>query len=144
MASQQATVSFVPPLDDGGSPILNYTVTSNPESITVTSALPPIVVTGLTNGTAYTFTVHATNANGAGPESIASSAFIPDYVMVPLHFGTQLTLLYQDVITNIPLAFGGKNITLYQDVVTNMPLSYGTQTITLYQDSITNVPLAFN
>ena len=34
-------------------------------------------MTGLTNSTAYTFTVHATNTSGAGPESAASGADTP-------------------------------------------------------------------
>ena len=35
-------------------------------------------VTGLTNGTAYTFTVKATNATGTGPASTASGAVTPE------------------------------------------------------------------
>jgi len=73
----QATVSFTPPASDGGSPIISYAVTSNPGSITATGASSPITVTGLTNGTAYTFTVTATNAIGTGPPSAQSNSVTP-------------------------------------------------------------------
>ena len=56
-----AQVAFTPPGNDGGSPITGYTVTSSPGGITATGASSPILVTGLSNGTEYTFTVHATN-----------------------------------------------------------------------------------
>jgi N-acetylneuraminic acid mutarotase/photosystem II stability/assembly factor-like uncharacterized protein len=67
----QASVSFNAPPHDGGSAITGYTVTSSPGNITATGTASPITVTGLTNGTAYTFTVVATNAAG---NSAASSA----------------------------------------------------------------------
>lgn len=73
----QAVVSFTAPTATGGSPILNYTVTSSPGSITATGAGSPITVSGLTNGTAYTFTVSATNAVGTGPASFASNSVTP-------------------------------------------------------------------
>jgi hypothetical protein len=38
-------------------------------------------VTGLTNGTSYTFTVRAHNANGDGPESQPSNAIIPQIII---------------------------------------------------------------
>lgn len=71
------SVSFTAPASTGGLPILSYTVTSTPGNITVTGTSSPIVVTGLTGGTTYTFTVHATNANGNGPESVSSNAVTP-------------------------------------------------------------------
>ena len=77
MANQQATVSFIPPVDDGGSPIIDYAVTSSPGSITATGNTSPITITGLTNGISYTFTVHARNVNGPGPEGGPSNAVIP-------------------------------------------------------------------
>ncbi len=40
-------------------------------------------MTGLTNGTSYTFTVSATNANGAGPASAQSNAVTPGRTTVP-------------------------------------------------------------
>jgi uncharacterized protein (TIGR02145 family) len=70
----QASVSFTAPASNGGSAIISYTVTSSPSGFTVSGASSPIVVTGLTNGTAYTFTVFATNTAGNSVNSLSSSA----------------------------------------------------------------------
>ncbi|MBS1790823.1 MAG: putative Ig domain-containing protein [Acidobacteria bacterium] len=73
----QATVSFCPPASNGGSLIYAYTVTSSPGGITASGLSSPITVTGLTNGTAYTFTVKATNFVGTGPASTPSNSVTP-------------------------------------------------------------------
>ncbi len=73
----QATVSFVAPVSNGGAPITLYTVTSNPGGIIRTGISSPITVTGLANGTAYTFTVTATNSAGTGPASASSNSVTP-------------------------------------------------------------------
>ncbi|MBC3926687.1 fibronectin type III domain-containing protein [Undibacterium sp. CY21W] len=73
----QASVAFTAPASDGGSAILDYTVTSSPGGFTATGAASPLNVTGLTNGQAYTFTVTARNANGSGTASSASTAVTP-------------------------------------------------------------------
>ena len=75
----QADISFTAPTDDGGSAILDYTVTSSPGGFTATGT-SPITVTGLTNGTPYTFTVTARNINGSSSASAASSAVTPSTV----------------------------------------------------------------
>jgi hypothetical protein len=72
-APDQATVSFGAPAT-GGSPVTQYTVTADPGGQTATGSGSPIVVGGLTPGTAYRFTVAAANAAGQGPASAESSA----------------------------------------------------------------------
>jgi trimeric autotransporter adhesin len=69
----QASVTFTAGAT-GGSAITGYTVTSSPGSFTGTGASSPITVSGLANGTAYTFTVTATNANGTSTASAASNS----------------------------------------------------------------------
>ncbi|HVK21541.1 MAG TPA: galactose oxidase-like domain-containing protein [Actinokineospora sp.] len=80
-----ATVNWSAP-GDGGSPITGYTVTpyigstaQAPVSATGTSKQ----VTGLTNGTAYTFKVTATNAIGTSAQSGASNVVTPSATPQP-------------------------------------------------------------
>ncbi|QJR15102.1 fibronectin type III domain-containing protein [Usitatibacter palustris] len=72
-----ATVTFAAPTSDGGSPITGYTVVSNPAGgvdSNAGSTSTTHVVTGLTYGTSYTFTVVATNAQGSGGASLPSNS----------------------------------------------------------------------
>lgn len=74
----QASVAFTAPTSIGGSAITGYVVTVNPADVVpVIGASSPIVVTGLTNGQAYTFTVTAENVAGTGPASAASNSITP-------------------------------------------------------------------
>lgn len=75
-----AAVAFTPPSSGDGAVIASYTVTSAPGGLTATGTGSPVTVTGLANGVSYTFTVHATNSAGNGPESAASNAVTPNYV----------------------------------------------------------------
>src|SRR5579871_781436 len=74
-----AIIAWTPPANNGGSAIASYTITANPGALTLTvpASQTGTNFTGLTNGTTYTFTVHATNATGNSAESAPSAAVTP-------------------------------------------------------------------
>ena len=72
----QAVVSFTEPAYKGKGSII-YTVTSSPGNITATGSSSPITVSGLTNGTEYTFTVRASSSGVGAAASSASSGVTP-------------------------------------------------------------------
>ena len=73
----KVTVSWSAPSNNGGSPVTGYTATASPSGRTCVTATTSCTVTGLTNGTSYTFTVKASNLIGPGSSSSASSGVIP-------------------------------------------------------------------
>jgi len=77
----QADIAFDAPTS--GAPITSYTVTAQPGNIIATGTTSPITVTGLSNGTAYTFTVTATNATGTSQSSDPSNTIIPTSAVPP-------------------------------------------------------------
>ena len=83
-----ATVAWSAPAWDGGAKITAYTVTASRGGTavqTVTLSGWPLpettIVHGLTNGTAYTFTVSAANAAGTGSQSLPSSPVTPSELL---------------------------------------------------------------
>lgn len=76
----QATVTFSEGSYNGGSPITGFTVTSIPAGGVDSQAgtlSEGHAITGLTNGTSYSFTVNASNAVGDSAASEASNMVIP-------------------------------------------------------------------
>jgi hypothetical protein len=73
----QVDVSFTSPSDVGGSAITSYLVTDSTKAHTATGSSSPITVTGLTNGTSYTFNVWAINAFGWSVASDATGSVSP-------------------------------------------------------------------
>jgi Fibronectin type III domain len=108
-----------------GRPVTAYTATETEQGLgTVTCATTgatSCTVSGLTNGTEYTFTVHATNTVGDGPESDPSNKVTPVAPTVPGR-PTAVTAIAgagTASVTWTAPASGGKPITAY--TVTSSP-----------------------
>jgi hypothetical protein len=111
----EATLTWTPPGKVGGSAITSYSVTASPggSMTTVTSLAPAATISGLSNGTSYSFTVTASNAAGAGPPSASSNSVSPTPVtantpvaVLPAMsngaYGGYLTVAYIENVTNAP------------------------------------------
>ncbi len=116
----QASVAFTVPASDGGATITSYTVTARDSTSpgnggeTATGSSSPVVVTGLTNGDRYTFTVTATNGAGTGPASSPSNAAVPDTVPgVPTGVTAKAGDAEATVTFTAPTSDGGSTITSY-------------------------------
>ncbi|WP_162251089.1 LamG-like jellyroll fold domain-containing protein [Acidovorax sp. Root568] len=109
----QATVSWSAPSDDGGAPITAYLVTGLPGGTCSVSGAPPATtcnVPNLNNGTAYTFSVVATNAVGNSQPSVQSNSVTPraDLVFVGGTSGTiPLAQATVGQVYNVPIGISG-------------------------------------
>ena len=90
---KSASVSWVAPTSDGGSALLDYTVTAYNASTNVATGnvcttpngtTRTCTVTGLTNGVAYYFKISARNAMGSGAQSLATNSVTPLDVTPPI------------------------------------------------------------
>jgi hypothetical protein len=110
----QATITFSAPSSNGGSAITSYTVTSSTGGITATGGSSPITITGLTNGTSYTFTVTATNALGTSTASSATNSVTPATVPdAPVNVAASTGDSVATVSWSAPASNGGSAISYY-------------------------------
>lgn len=109
-----AKVTWAAPSSDGGSVITKFTVTASPGGAIATTTGTGVLVTGLTNGTTYTFAVTATNVIGTGPASAASNAVQPRPATYPAAV-TDLVVTAGNAQVKVdwkmPLDDGGDDIT---------------------------------
>jgi large repetitive protein len=98
--SSSASVTFTP--TSATNVDASYTLLSTPGSITASGTSSPITITGLTNGTAYTFQVRANNPSGSTAYSSASNSVTP---FTPVAFrlfytgeGRGTTVYYNDAV----------------------------------------------
>jgi hypothetical protein len=80
--NQNVSVAFTAPANVGGSAISSYRVLANPGGIGATGSSSPVTVSGLINGTTYTFSLAAVNSYGFSPYSgtVSGTPVAPSYV----------------------------------------------------------------
>ncbi|HBU76134.1 MAG: hypothetical protein CL447_01865 [Acidimicrobiaceae bacterium] len=111
----EAVITWTAPTDDGGSVITSYTVTSSPGDTDCTWTSGPLscTVTGLTNGTEYTFFVTATNAFGTSDPSSTESGTPLSPPGVPRSMSVETGIDTITLVWDVPAATGGSDITDY-------------------------------
>jgi|GEM_PF-4373017 len=118
-----AVVSFIPPVNNGGSAITGYKVISDSGIDVGTGTGSPITVTGLTNGVTYNFSVKAVNVVGDSAKSNTISVtpaapYIPPYIQpVPQPVTETRTVPVTVGVGNNEFTLG--NVTVVRTINTN-------------------------
>ena len=114
------TVAYTNSGDNGGTPITSYTATSTPSGITGSGSTSPILVSGLTKGQPYTFTVRANNSRGSSIESASSGSATPATVPNAPTIGTATVISKNSISVSFtaPADNGGNAIFSYTAVAT--------------------------
>jgi hypothetical protein len=73
ISNQSAIITFDPPANARAAQVTAYTVKNLKTSLTVTGTSSPMVITGLKNGTAYSFAITAQNSLGTSVEAVTKS-----------------------------------------------------------------------
>lgn len=93
-----------------GASVVQYTATSTPGSITGTGASSPVTVSGLSDGTSYTFTVNVQTNAGTSPESSSSNSVTPSQLDTGIFAGGMTTgSVYLNVIQQISISTTGNS-----------------------------------
>lgn len=111
IANQSAIITFDPPANARAAQVTSYTVKNLKTSLTVTGRSSPIVVTGLKNGTPYSFAVTAQNTLGTSVEVITKSV-IPQIIWKAAP--VDLTPDGRDIAST---TLNGKPVIVFTDVI---------------------------
>jgi len=120
-----ASVTFTAPANVGGSAISSYSALSTPGGVVGTAASSPITVSGLSNGTAYTFAVWATNTYGPSAYSASTGSVtpaVPQYALIAGGYNTGGTAI---ATTNYFLISTTGNPTSFGNLATGRGQAYG-------------------
>ena len=109
-----ATVTITAPASNGGSAITFCTVTGGGTDSNSASGVGVHTITGLTNGTSYTFTATCSNALGAGPVATAAPVTpVASAPGAPTSVSAAAGVLSATVTITAPTSNGGSSITGY-------------------------------
>ena len=114
IGNQSAIITFDPPANARAAQVTSYTVKNLKTTLTVSGTSSPIVVTGLKNGTPYSFAVTAQNKLGTSVEALTKS-IIPQAGWSTK--GVDLTPTGRDVAST---TFNGKPIIVFTDAVSGV------------------------
>jgi len=106
----QATVAFTSPTDVGGSAITGYRVQDGTNVHGASGSSSPISVTGLTNGTSYTFNVWAINAFGYSAPSDASGSVSPAASVMQIFGGRNSSNTMINSLQRITMSTTGNSV----------------------------------
>ena len=139
----QATVSFAAPVNNGGSPIIRYNISTTEGNITASGVASPIVVTGLTNGVNYRFVVKAVNAIGSSVSSDSSNGVTPrssgKYINTIVFGGQISNTLYVDSGANFVVTYTNKAGYVLDSIYINGAYSAGATADSISQYTFKNV-----
>jgi len=113
----RVSLNWTAPVDNGGSAITGYEVSSNGTSWVTASSNTVHIFTGLTNGISYTFRVRAVNAIGIGAEATTIATprdpVVDFYQRIAAATSNVEVVVGQDITLNEPVIIpGGRTITI--------------------------------
>ena len=109
VADKSAIVSFDPPINQRTAQITSYIIKVNQTGIEKSVTTSPAIITGLTNGSAYSFTVKAKNAVGISVEA-ATNGVIPQSPWRKTYLDSTAEGKYLATTT-----YAGKTVIAYSD-----------------------------
>ena len=109
VADKSAIVSFDPPVNQRTAQVTSYTIKVNQSGEEKTVTTSPAIITGLTNGSAYSFSIKAKNAVGISVEA-TTNAVIPQAPWKKTYLDSTADGKYLATAT-----YAGKSVVAYSD-----------------------------